>query len=56
MSLPKPQGPPVKLTEKVYAKVKDHPKVSFYFFMAKERNQSDIPRDSEFYLQSESQT
>jgi hypothetical protein len=29
MSLPKPQGPIVKLTEKVYAKVKDHPKFNF---------------------------
>ncbi|XP_066921990.1 protein quaking-B-like isoform X5 [Clytia hemisphaerica] len=29
MSLPKPSGPPVKLTEKVYAKVKDHPKFNF---------------------------
>ena len=27
MSLPKPSGAVVKLTEKVYAKVKDHPKV-----------------------------
>lgn len=29
MSLPKPQGPIVKLTEKVYAKVKEYPKFNF---------------------------
>lgn len=29
MSLPKPQGPVVKLTEKVYAKVKEYPKFNF---------------------------
>ena len=31
MNLPKPSGPVVKLTEKVYAKVKEYPKVRKVF-------------------------
>jgi len=31
MSLPKPQGQVVKLTEKVYAKVKENPKVTILY-------------------------
>ena len=35
MSLPKPQGNIVKLTEKVYAKVKEYPKVNLNIFSKK---------------------